>query len=211
MIQMSSTTDGRTTSHSGRVARNHGFDLASVRQGTARAKISKAEFDEHRQFSYIQANRQTGSVTGSEGFGPTRPLQTHPAPPKLPHPARITLKTTEKHRPQPDRENAFARASGGGGGSGVERSLPPKSLLCRHGEQFERSSASDATEGELRPRQLLASGIQPISTLRTQKATRPRAPAIRDLFCDLPKIPCGSTLRQSTARCRTDDLSQPVE
>lgn len=38
---------------------------------------------------------------------------------------RITLENIKKIRPQPDRENAFARASGGGHGSDVEPSLSP--------------------------------------------------------------------------------------
>lgn len=35
---------------------------------------------------------------------------------------------TGKIRPEPDRENAFAGASGGGEGTGIERSLPPNTL-----------------------------------------------------------------------------------
>ena len=38
-------------------------------------------------------------------------------------PSRITLENNGKIRPQPDRENAFARASGGGNGTGIGRSL----------------------------------------------------------------------------------------
>jgi len=34
-------------------------------------------------------------------------------------PSRITLENNEKIRPQPDRENAFARASGGATGTAV--------------------------------------------------------------------------------------------
>ncbi|WP_438362899.1 hypothetical protein, partial [Nioella halotolerans] len=44
-------------------------------------------------------------------------------------PTRITLEYNEKFRPQPDRENAFAGASGGAEGTGGERSLAPKILL----------------------------------------------------------------------------------
>jgi hypothetical protein len=43
-------------------------------------------------------------------------------------PTRITLEYNVKIRPQPDLENAFARASGGGDGSDVEPSLPPNPL-----------------------------------------------------------------------------------
>jgi hypothetical protein len=38
--------------------------------------------------------------------------------------SRITPENNGKIRPQPDRENAFARASGGGDGTDVEPSLP---------------------------------------------------------------------------------------
>ncbi|GAA6201223.1 hypothetical protein NBRC116599_24480 [Aquicoccus sp. SU-CL01552] len=41
----------------------------------------------------------------------------------MPSPTRITLESNGKIRPQPDRENAFARASGGGDGTWGERSL----------------------------------------------------------------------------------------
>lgn len=37
-------------------------------------------------------------------------------------PSRITLEYNEKIRPQPDGENAFARASGGGNGTEIQRS-----------------------------------------------------------------------------------------
>ena len=38
-------------------------------------------------------------------------------------PTRITPENNGKIRPEPDRENGFARASGGGKGTGVEPSL----------------------------------------------------------------------------------------
>jgi hypothetical protein len=44
-------------------------------------------------------------------------------------PTRITLQYNEKIRPQPDRENAFAGASGGGDATGGERSLDPNHLI----------------------------------------------------------------------------------
>ena len=40
-------------------------------------------------------------------------------------PARITLENNGKIRPQPDRENAFAGASGGAAATAVEPSLAP--------------------------------------------------------------------------------------
>jgi len=44
-------------------------------------------------------------------------------------PSRITLENNEKIRQQPDRENGFARASGGGNATGVEPSPAFESLL----------------------------------------------------------------------------------
>jgi len=44
-------------------------------------------------------------------------------------PSRITLENNGKIQPQPDRENAFARASGGGDATGIQPSLPPKPLF----------------------------------------------------------------------------------
>jgi hypothetical protein len=38
--------------------------------------------------------------------------------------SRITLENNGKIRPQPDRENAFAGASGGGDGTAIEPSPP---------------------------------------------------------------------------------------
>ena len=46
-------------------------------------------------------------------------------------PCRITLENNEKIRPQPDRENAFARASGGGNGSDIQPSLVDAALICK--------------------------------------------------------------------------------
>ena len=40
-------------------------------------------------------------------------------------PSRITLENNEKIRPQPDRENAFARASGGEEGIRTLERVPP--------------------------------------------------------------------------------------
>jgi hypothetical protein len=45
------------------------------------------------------------------------------APGPVLSPTRITPEYNGKIRPQPDRENAFARASGGGDGTGIEPSV----------------------------------------------------------------------------------------
>ena len=52
-------------------------------------------------------------LTGAENIGPERPLHVLLTPGPVHSPCRITLENKEKIRPQPDRENAFAGASGG--------------------------------------------------------------------------------------------------
>ena len=54
--------------------------------------------------------------TGPENIGLERPLPGLQAQRPVLSPTRITLENNGKIRPQPDRENAFARACGGGGG-----------------------------------------------------------------------------------------------
>ena len=56
---------------------------------------------------------------GPENIGPERTLPGHLAQRPVLSPTRITLENNGKIRPQPDRENAFAGASGGGGGKGT--------------------------------------------------------------------------------------------
>ena len=52
-------------------------------------------------------------ATGPENIGPERTLPGHLAQRPVLSPTRITLENNGKIRPQPDRENAFAGASGG--------------------------------------------------------------------------------------------------
>ena len=52
-------------------------------------------------------------ATGPENIGPERPLPSPLAQRPGLSSTRITLEYNGKIRPQPDRENAFARASGG--------------------------------------------------------------------------------------------------
>ena len=51
--------------------------------------------------------------SGPENIALERPLPAHLVPEPVLSPSRITLENNRKIRPQPDRENAFARASGG--------------------------------------------------------------------------------------------------
>ena len=50
-------------------------------------------------------------------------LSDHPRNEPVNSPTRTTLENNEKIRPQPDGENAFAGASGGGNATAVEPSL----------------------------------------------------------------------------------------
>jgi hypothetical protein len=61
--------------------------------------------------------------SGSENTGPSRQLLTPLAPRPVLSPARITLENNGKIRTQPDRENAFAGASGGEKGPDFQPSL----------------------------------------------------------------------------------------
>lgn len=59
---------------------------------------------------------KSAQSTASENIGPERVVPALLAAGAVLSPSRITLEYKEKIRPQPDRENAFARASGGAGG-----------------------------------------------------------------------------------------------
>ncbi len=52
-------------------------------------------------------------ATGPENIDPERPLQGLLTLAPVLSPTRITLENKGKTRPEPDRENAFARADGG--------------------------------------------------------------------------------------------------
>ena len=56
---------------------------------------------------------KAAQATGPENIGPERPLPGLLAPGPVLSPSRITLENNGKIRPQSDRENAFARSSGG--------------------------------------------------------------------------------------------------
>ncbi|WP_372922481.1 hypothetical protein, partial [Roseovarius sp.] len=56
---------------------------------------------------------KSAQSSGPENIGPQRPLPGLTVSGSVLSPARITLENNGKIRPQPDGENAFARASGG--------------------------------------------------------------------------------------------------
>jgi hypothetical protein len=58
-------------------------------------------------------NTKTAQATGLENIGPERTFPDLFARTPVLSPSRITLENNGKIRPQPDRENTFARASGG--------------------------------------------------------------------------------------------------
>ena len=71
----------------------------------------------------------SAQATGSENIDPERPLPDLLARGPVLSPSRITLENNGKIRPQPDRENAFARASGGGGGIRTHGGVSPSSVF----------------------------------------------------------------------------------
>jgi len=66
---------------------------------------------------------KTAQSSAPENIGPERPLPGLMAQKQVLSLTRITLEYKGKIRLQPDRENAFAGASGGGDGPDVEPSL----------------------------------------------------------------------------------------
>jgi hypothetical protein len=65
---------------------------------------------------------KSAQSSGPENIGPERPLPILVALMPVLSPTRITLQNNGKIRPQPDGENAFAGASGGGDGTDVQPS-----------------------------------------------------------------------------------------
>ena len=63
---------------------------------------------------------ESAQSRGPENIGPERTLPGLLTPRPVLSPSRITLENNGKIRPQPDRENAFAGASGGGRGIRTE-------------------------------------------------------------------------------------------
>ena len=70
----------------------------------------------------------TARLAGPENFGGERMLVGLPTLAAVNGPTRITLEYNGKIRPQPDRENGFSRACGGGNATDVEPSPLPKLL-----------------------------------------------------------------------------------
>ena len=82
----------------------------------------------HR-ISNLQEIHQNGAVIRSGEYWPERTLSALLAKRPVLSLSRITLENNEKIRPRLDRENAFARATGGEKGSDLEPSLGRKPLI----------------------------------------------------------------------------------
>jgi hypothetical protein len=87
--------------------------------------------------------------SGPENIDRERPLSGHLAQVPVLGPSRITLENNGKFRPQPDRENAFAGATGGGDGPEIEPSLPFNTLILLTLNRVPVTSAANATELQL--------------------------------------------------------------
>ena len=108
-------------------ASNRCFDDSSVWHPRGRSKrtegIPRSSHWISDTYSYSPKPSQS---SGPENIGAERPLPGLRAPRPVNSLSRITLENNEKIRPQPDRENAFARASGGGKVTNTE--LSPVSM-----------------------------------------------------------------------------------
>ena len=79
-------------------------------------------------FIVLKKFTKSAQSSGPENINPERPLPSLLAAEAVLSPSRITLENNEKIRPQPDRENAFAGASGGGDGPDIQPS--PAAIKC---------------------------------------------------------------------------------
>ena len=69
--------------------------------------------------------------SGPENINPERPLPSLLATGEVFSRTRITLENNGKIRPEPDGENAFARASGGGDGPNIQPSFVDAARFAR--------------------------------------------------------------------------------
>ncbi len=92
------------------------FDLCSISASGTDVEVLSFTLGISNIFNNLQIIHQSGAVMRSGEYRPERPLPGLLAPGTVLSPTRITLENNGKFRPQPDRENAFARASGGESG-----------------------------------------------------------------------------------------------
>ena len=101
-------------------------DLCSPRRPPLKSK-RPAEASEVMTVSMrCEKSTKVEQARGLERHKPERPGQARSAPGPVQSPTRITLENNEKFRPPPHAEKQFPRASGGGDGPSVERSLHQK-------------------------------------------------------------------------------------
>jgi len=79
----------------------------------------------------LQKFTKTAQATGLENIGLRRPHSGHLALRPVLSPSHITLENNGKILRLPDRENAFAGASGGGDGPEIQPSLVDAALICK--------------------------------------------------------------------------------
>ena len=89
------------------------FDPGVARHPSSFRNSADVEVEILAVFQDFEKFTKSAQSTGSENIGPERTLSSLLAPEQVLSPARITLENNGKIRPQPDRENAFAGASGG--------------------------------------------------------------------------------------------------
>ena len=98
------------------------FDFYSISRMPPASKCTASPQKKLAKSIYYEQFTKTEQSSGPENIGPERPLSARRVPRPVLSPSRITLENNGKIRSQPVRENAFARASGGGDGPAVEPS-----------------------------------------------------------------------------------------
>ena len=99
------------------------FDFSGLLRHAPEIEIFSSEGTKTNDYSVLSRIHQIGAVIRSGEYRPGENRFGGSARSSVFSPSRITRENNEKIRPQPDRENAFAGASGGGNGTAVEPSL----------------------------------------------------------------------------------------
>ena len=89
------------------------FDFSGLLRHAPEIEIFSSEGTKTNDYSVLSRIHQIGAVIRSGEYRPGENRFGGSARSSVFSPSRITLEYNEKIRPDPDRENAFARASGG--------------------------------------------------------------------------------------------------
>ena len=101
------------------------FDFCSFLSAAPGIEVFRSPFGKFMLFQLvIKLFTKLAQSSGPENISPERPLPNLLAPEPVLSPSRITPENNGKIRPQPDRENAFARASGGERGIRTLETVP---------------------------------------------------------------------------------------